>query len=174
MAVLLCVISSPPWAPLLCHFLQRFVYPWLWWILSVLLQDQKIKMPSWYSRQVCFGCQKCAFLAHYPSWEKWTIYYGQKHFLALFFTVHRSVEEGEEQLVETGFSFSAAIWEGQVEFFMTAFALPPLYFSTVEPGVELLKAQHSCTAVPVLCLDHLYGCLCRKSCMTELDKSSSN
>lgn len=57
---------------------------------------------------------------------------------------------------------------------MTAFVLPPLYFSTVEPGVELLKAQHSCTAVPVLCLDHLYGCLCRKSCMTELDKSSSN
>jgi len=48
---------------------------------------------------------------------------------------------------------------------MTAFALPHLRFSAVEPGVELLKAQHSCTALPVLCLDCLCRCLCRKSCV---------
>lgn len=120
-----------------------------------------MKFPSWGQQAgFVFFLPKRAFLAPYPSWNK-PLSMDRRIFLHCSFWCRCLLESGDRRWA--GFSFPATVWEGQVS------------FQPYLPSISaVLNQVWSCgglsTAVPVLCLDPLRGCSCRKSCVPELDK----
>lgn len=104
-------------------------------------RTSKWNSPLGDSRQVLFfSYQKRAFLAPYPSWNK-PLSMDRRIFLHCSFWCRGLLESGDRKWA--GFSFPATVWEGQVSFQPSL----PFHFCSVEPGVELWRAEHSCASV---------------------------